>query len=176
MDMYKLKFTKLQNEILRLLCIKAGTLLNQRGIARILKVSPTAIAKALPLLKKEKLIKTERIKDLNFISVKLDRTYSKTISFKRTENLKLIYESGLIQFLTNEFPGCDVILFGSYSRGEDTIDSDIDLAIIGSKGKDMDLTKFDELFERTIRIQYFLDLKKIKNKNLKSNILRGIIL
>ena len=49
MDMYKLKWTRLQSEILRLLCIKSGQILNLRGIANCLKVSPTAVAK-LPAL------------------------------------------------------------------------------------------------------------------------------
>ena len=164
MDIYKLKFTRLQNEILRLLCIKAGMSLNQREIARILKVSPTAISKSLPLLEKEGLVEIKRKEKMNLISVELKRDNSKTISFKRIENLKLIYESGLADFLEKKFPGCDIVLFGSYSQGEDTIHSDIDIAI-NSKRKDFDLTKFDKMLERTII-----------NKNLELNISKGIVL
>ena len=69
----------------------------------------------------------------------------KTIELKRAENLKLISESGLVDFLENEFPGCSIILFGSYSRGDDTTNSDIDIAVIGTKGKKIKLTKFDKL-------------------------------
>ena len=64
MDMYKLKFTKLQLEIFRLLCVKAGERLNQRQIARLLKVSPTAIAKAIPKLEKESLLIKEKLDKL----------------------------------------------------------------------------------------------------------------
>ena len=45
-------------------------------------------------------------------------------------------------FRFNEFPGCAIILFGSYSRGEDILGledlgnmSDIDIAVIGNKRK-----------------------------------------
>ena len=47
MDTYKLKFTRLQNEIFRLFCINAGKILNKREISLILKVSPTAVANSI---------------------------------------------------------------------------------------------------------------------------------
>ena len=169
--MYKLKFTKLQNEIFRLLCIKAGISLNQRGIARILNVSPTAVAKALYLLDKENLVIVNKSKEMNLTSIQLNRDKAE---FKRVENLKLIYESGLLGFLEEKFPGSTIILFGSYSKGEDTIKSDIDIAIIG-KEKKIDLIKFDKLLERRIFLHFYPSLKEMK-KELKENILNGIIL
>ena len=48
----KLKLTNLQQEILRLLFLKAGTQLNQRQIANLLNVSAPAVLKALPRLEK----------------------------------------------------------------------------------------------------------------------------
>jgi predicted nucleotidyltransferase len=175
MDTYKLKFTKLQNEIFRLLCIKAGSSLNQRGISRLLRVSPTAVSKSLPALEKEGLAKIERSKTMNLSSVGFNRDNPRAIALKRTENLRLVYESGLADFLEEKFPGCAVILFGSYSLGEDTEKSDIDIAVIGSKRKEVDLTEFEKLLERSINIQFYEDIDKI-NKNLKSNILNGITL
>ena len=175
MDTYKLKFTKLQNEIFRLLCIKAGSSLNQRGISKLLKVSPTAVSKSLPMLEKEGLAKIERSKTMNLSSIRFNRDNPKAIALKRTENLRLVYESGLADFLEEKFPGCAVILFGSYSLGEDTEKSDIDIAVIGSKRKEVDLEKFEGLLERSINIQFYEDINKI-NKNLKSNILNGITL
>ena len=53
MDMYKLKFTVLQQEILRFLFIKAGMSFNARGLSRTLRVSPTAILKSIELLKRK---------------------------------------------------------------------------------------------------------------------------
>ena len=46
--------TSLQQEILRLLFVKSGMSLNQRGIARILEVTPPAVMKAIPKLEEEK--------------------------------------------------------------------------------------------------------------------------
>ncbi len=175
MDMYKLKFTKLQNEIFRLLCIKAGSSLNQREIARLLRVSPTAVSKSLPKLEHDGLLKVRRDKKMNLSSVELNREKPKTVALKRLENLKLVYESGLSDSIGDRFPGCTIILFGSYSLGEDTVKSDIDVAVIGSKKKHADLTRFEELLERKINVQFYKDMKDI-NKDLGSNILNGIAL
>lgn len=175
MDIYKLKFTRLQNEIFRLLCIKAGNSLNQRDVAKALRVSPTAISKSLSLLEKEELIKIKRIGSINLLSIEFNRENQRALNLKRVENFKMIYESGLVEFLFNNFPGCVVILFGSYSKGEDTITSDLDIAIIGSKDKDIDLTKFSKLLGREISINFYKSWKII-DEHLKNNLLNGLIL
>ena len=56
-NIHKLKLTRLQQEILRLLFTKVGTILNALAIARILGVSQAAVSKALPGLEKGGYIK-----------------------------------------------------------------------------------------------------------------------
>lgn len=182
MDMYKLKLTRLQNEIFRLLCIKAGNQLNQREIAKILRVSPTAISKSLTILEKEGLIFVKKIGNINLLSIGFNRDNQKAVNLKRIENLKILYELELPSFLTDNFPGCTIILFGSYSRGEDVnladLDgskSDIDIAVIGRKEKKIDLDNFEKYLEREININFYTSFKEI-NEHLKNNILNGIIL
>ena len=97
------------------------------------------------------------------------------MQLKRVDNLKLIYESGLADYLEKEFAGATIILFGSYSRGEDTNRSDIDIAIIGRKNKLIDLKIFESLLEREINLNFYDSFKEI-HKNLKENLLNGIIL
>jgi len=182
MDMYGIRWTRLQAEIFRFLSIKAGQSLNLRGIARPLKRSPTAVSKALQDLEKEGLIKVKKSDNIRLLSIELNRDNEKAIELKRVENLKLIYESGLANFLEESFPGTTIILFGSYSRGDDVWTneteenrSDIDIAVIGTKGKDIELTKFDKKLERTIIINFYPSFKEI-HKHLRDNILNGIIL
>ena len=175
METYKLKFTRLQNEIFRFLSIEAGMKFNQSKIAKMLKVSPTAIAKALPLLEKEELINFEKGDNINLNLVSFNRESPKAVFLKKIENLKLIQEAGLIDFLFNEFPGCTIILFGSYSKGEDSVTSDIDIAVVGTKGKEMDLAGFNKKLERTININFYESWKAI-HKHLRNNILNGITL
>lgn len=173
MDMYKLKFTKLQNEIFRLLCIRAGDALNQRQIAKALGVSPTAVGKSLKLLEKEGLAIAEKAGSIRLISVQLNRDNPKAIEFKRVENIRMIYESGILEYLAERFPGCSIILFGSYSSGQDRTGSDIDLAVMGTKGKPISIEKFENLYERRVSVHFYSDPKGI-GKNMKESIANGI--
>ena len=171
----KLKLTSLQQEILRLLSIKAGKSLNQRQIAKYLSVSSPAVMKALPELEKENLIKLQQDKETKRWSVELNRSHHQVMQLKRADNLKLVYESGLADFLEKEFAGAAIILFGSYSRGEDLINSDIDIAVVGRKDKQIDLTKYEQELERRININFYDAFKNI-HKHLKENLCNGIIL
>lgn len=174
MDTYKLKFTLLQNEIFRLLCINAGEKLNQRQIAKHLKATPTGIAQALQGLIKENLVKVEKSSTMNLNLVFLNRD-QKTLKLKQIENLKQINESSLAEHLEEAFPGTTIILFGSYCRGEDTLTSDIDIAIIGAKPKSIALISYEKLLERKINLNYYDSLKAI-DKELRENLCNGIVL
>ena len=178
MDIYNIKWTRLQHKILRFLCIKAGQTFNLREIARPLKVSPTAVSNALKKLKDSRIVSVESSEKINLMSIKLNRDNKEAVEFKRTENLRLIYESGLSDFLYNEFPGCSIVLFGSYSKGYDVSgkeSSDIDVAVVGSKEKKIDLSKFEKLLERTINLNFYDSWKAI-HKHLRDNIADGITL
>ena len=173
MDIYKLKWTILEREIFSLLCIKAGERLSQREVAQILNVSPTAVSNSTKKLKDSNLIKIEKTKTINFVSFNRDEL--RAIELKRVENLKNIYISGLSDYLEKELAGSTVILFGSYSKGEDTNTSDIDIAVIERKDKMLELEKYEKILNRRININFYDSWKKI-HENLKNNILNGIIL
>jgi len=174
-NIYKLKLTILQQEILRLLFLKAGITLNQRQIANFLDVSPPAVMKALPKLEQKSLIKFNQDKETKRWSIELNRDIHRVMQLKRVDNLKQIYETGLADFLEKEFAGATIILFGSYARGEDILNSDIDIAVINRKDKQIDLTKYEELLERKININVYDSFKNI-HKNLKENLCNGIML
>jgi len=174
-NIYELKLTNLQQQILRLLFVKAGTALNQRQISRVLSVSQPAVMKALPFLQKEKLVSLEQDKDSKRWAISLNRDNNKIMQLKRADNLKLIYESGLFDYLEKEFAGAVIILFGSYARGEDTLASDIDFAVVGRKEKTVNLTRFENAFERKININFY-DSFKVIHKHLRENLFNGIVL
>ena len=173
MDIYKLNFTMLELEIFQLLCARSGEKLSQREIAKLLGVSPTAVSNSIKKLKENELISVEKTKTINFISFK--RSEKRAVELKRVENLRNIYVSGLLDHLENTLPGGSIILFGSYSRGEDTNTSDIDIAVIGRKHRFFDFKKFEKMLNRKINL-YFYDSWKKMQKNLKNNILNGILL
>ncbi len=171
----KQRLTLLQNEILRVLFKKTGTTLNQRQLANCLNVTPPAIIKALPLLEKLNYIHTRKDEETKRYSIELNKENHRIIQLKRIDNLKQIYESGLADLLEKEYAGATILLFGSYSRGEDLFNSDIDLAVLERKEKNIDLTRFEKEFERKIHTLFFESWKKI-NEQLKNNILNGIVI
>jgi len=87
----------------------------------------------------------------------------------------MLYDVGLPHFLFEEFPGSTIILFGSYSKGEDVFDSDIDIAIVGVKEKTLNLKKFEGFLKREINLNFYQSFKDI-HKDLKNNLFNGIIL
>lgn len=173
MDIYKVKWTTLEADIFSLLCLRAGEKLSQRELAKILKVSPTAIANSLKKLKDSQLVTVDKTKTINFVS--FNRDGPKAIELKRVENLKNIYISGLSEYLHHELAGGTIILFGSYSRGEDTNTSDIDIAIIERKDKMLHLEPYRKTLRREINI-HFYDAWADIHKHLRNNILNGIVL
>ena len=174
-NIYKPKLTILQQRIFRLLCMRTGIFLNAHRISQVLQVSQAGVSKALPLLEKEGLITVSKDADSKRLAITLNREYHHTVWLKRVDNLNQVYESGLVQFFFDSYSNATVILFGSYASGEDNFSSDIDIALLGVTDKNIDLTKFNTLLERTIHINYYLSLKKLNNP-LLSNLCNGIIL
>lgn len=174
MDIYKEKFTKIEKEILRYLFLNTGKNSNQRTIALTLKVSPTAVANSIKNIQKQNLIKVIKNKLSNTFEIGINIDNDKTFFLKRVENLRMIYDSGLAEYLFDNFPGATIILFGSFAFGEDNYNSDIDIAVIGNK-KELKLEKFEKILNKKIIIQIFEDFEKI-HKNLKESIFNGIIL
>ena len=174
-NIYEQKLTNLQQKILRVLMIKSGISLNALNIARAINVSQPAISKSILYLVKENYILVEKDKESGRFAIQLNRENPFVMQLKRIENLKLIYESRLANFLEKEFAGGTIIIFGSYSRGDDTINSDIDFAIIGRKEKLIKLDKFEKILERKINISFYNSFGDI-HKNLKENIFNGFVL
>ena len=67
-------------------------------------------------------------------------------------------------------PKC-IILFGSYSRGEDTETSDIDIFVEAKKQR-IKIDKFEGVLKRKIEIHFNEDFNNY-SKELKNNIING---
>ncbi|MDE1848833.1 MAG: MarR family transcriptional regulator [Nanoarchaeota archaeon] len=173
--MHKLKFTILQLEILRFLCANAGRSFNARRIAQHLEVSQTAIAKSLPLLEKEKFILIEKDKESGRLAIELDKENKKVIEYKRAENLRVLYESGIVDFLSEEFANSAIIVYGDYANGEDIFSSDIEIAIVKSSKSNPNLSKYEKELGKKIELNSFSSFGKI-DSSLKNKILNGIVL
>ncbi len=175
MNIYKLQFTQLQTEIIRFLMLFPEKEFNQRRIAQSLGFSMTAVSKSLPLLEKLELASIKKDPESGRLSIRLNTDNPRITGMKRAENLRSFYESGLDMFLEEKFAGAPIILFGSYSRGEDVSSSDIDIAIIGRKEKAADMKEYEKKLFRKISLHFYDSLYSINN-NLKENIINGIVI
>jgi predicted nucleotidyltransferase len=175
MDWDKLKFTKLEEEILNFLFRNPTSEFNGKELAKEVKASQTAVAKSIKSLFEKNII---NLKKKILLSIRLNREDEDIFILKRIYNLKNLYSSELVNELSKNFKGGSISVFGSYASGEDTEDSDIDIAIIDNSKKKIEdnrLLKYEKKLQRNISLHFFKDLKSI-NSNLRNNIINGIIL
>ena len=103
--------------------------------------------------------------------VSLNKT-GKTLALKRSHNFESLFKSGLIAYLKDRYEEPKaIVVFGSYADGTDTSESDIDIAVI-SKGKEIDLKKFEKKLCRKINL---LILDRVPKK-FKNSLANGIVL
>lgn len=142
-----------------------------KEISKKIKLAPTSVRKHIQDLKKEGLIMDKETIPFKGVVANLDS--SKFVFYKKAFNLFSIFE--LREKIINFLAPSAIILFGSYSRGEDTEESDIDLIVIMKTKKEIDLKKFEEFLGRRIHLTYVNSLEKL-DKNVKENAKRGAIL
>ena len=145
-------------------------------ISKKSKLAHTSVKKYLKELKRKNIIREEverkgTRKFPLFIANLDNNQYKKN---KKIHNLLKLIESGLIEFLKDNLMPKSIVLFGSYQRGENSEDSDIDIFVECKKEK-LDLTKFKKLLKRNIQLHFKGDFKKYP-KELKNNIINGVIL
>ena len=94
---------------------------------------------------------------------------------KQFVNLLSIYECGLVEKITTvyNYPEA-VVLFGSYSRGEDTKRSDVDIGIVTKRRLDFSTSSFETKLGRKISI-HELELEKAAPEFL-NDLANGIVL
>lgn len=133
---------------------------------------PSAIRYAKEL-EKEGILQSTIIAGIKLYSA--DRTSKQFLLEKKLYNIKSLFSSGLVEFLVNECNNPNIALFGSYARGEDVEDSDIDLYIETNK-REIDLKKFENTLKRGIQLFIYKKIGNVENKELANNILNGITL
>ena len=107
-----------------------------KDISRNIKLAHTSVKKYLEQLVEQKLIieTKEQRGQRQFPMFQANLGNGEFKEYKKISNLIEIQESKLINFLRNKTMPKSIILFGSYARGEDIEDSDIDLFIEAKRG------------------------------------------
>ncbi len=145
--------------------------LRVREIERTLKLPLPSVIRYCKELEYEGILAIEKTGNVNFYTANRNEAY---LLEKKLFNIKILYESGLIEYLKQELSNPVVVLFGSYAKGEDTEESDIDLYIETPAKKQVHLEKFKKILKREIQIFPHRNIKEITNHHLANNIINGI--
>ena len=145
-------------------------------ISRNIRLAHTSVKTNLIKLVKEGLIQ-EKILKKGRRRFPVYNAITNNKEFKRQKilnNIKSLYDSGFVDFLEDKLAPRAIVLFGSYRRGEDTEDSDIDIFIEGIE-EEINLTVLEKEFKRKIQLHFKKDFTEY-SKELKNNIINGIVL
>src|SRR3989344_988076 len=150
-----------------------------RELARLAKKSPTTVSKLLLNLEKENLLVSAR--KLNHLFYKANAENKSFKDFKACSNIGQLRRSGLIDYLDKELNHPEaIVLFGSFRKAEDIPASDVDLLVISSLKKQLNLKRFEDKIGRKIDLFVHsnaeIEKMKTKNKELLNNWLNGVVL
>lgn len=102
-----------------------------RELARLLKISPMTVKRALEVLVLDGLITREEKKNQILYRANMDNLtfrYAK-ISY----NLSYLESYNVVEYLLNQNPGISsIVLYGSFAKGENDKNSDLDLLVIST--------------------------------------------
>jgi len=143
-----------------------------RELERLSGLSMPGVRKIVQKMEKENLLLSKKE---NVVKNYYAARNEKFISLKRAYNLYSIFTSGLLNFLKEIYEEPEsIILFGSFSKGEDISKSDIDIAIITRKRESTDLSAFEKKLGRKIRL-YEIKIEKAEPEFLNT-LANGIVL
>ena len=142
-----------------------------REISKTIGLAPTSVRKHIKELIHDGMIIKKRAKPFDGFAA--NRENDDFLFYKRIYNLYSLRE--LIAFLASSYYPKAIILFGSYSRGEDTENSDIDIVVLTKAPKEVNMKSFDAQLKRTIHILPLPSLDKLDD-TIRKKVLNGILL
>jgi len=155
----------INNKLFLFLCRRPHSEHHIRELGRLIGISAPTVIENLRELKKKKIVKTRKVGRSILVSAELNDNF---IHLKKWINVLLLVDSGLVDKISEKAPQ-SVILFGSYSRGEDHEKSDIDIAV--DEDYSLDFTEYEKALERNIQIHAIYELRKSVIKNLRQGVL-----
>jgi predicted nucleotidyltransferase len=165
--------TDKENEVIETIFSKPEYKFHIRELGRITKIHPNTIIKITDKLAKNKIVLKRKHK--NLVEVYCNHESESYKRKKQLFNISQIHDSGLLDYLIEFYNHPQtIILFGSYSRGEDWSTGDIDIAIVSNKKEKPSLTKFEKKLKRKIHLLAF-NYKEI-SKEFYNNLINGFVL
>ena len=122
------KFNKKELGVLDYLLQHCEKEFHLREISRSLKVSSSTAKMALDKLIKKGFIKEKKTANLRIFKCDIENIIVRQM--KITKNISWIMEKGLIEILKEELNPISIVLFGSFAKGINKEDSDLDILVI----------------------------------------------
>lgn len=142
-----------------------------KEIGKKINLAPTSVKNNTEALLKEELIKKINSKPFNGLIA--NRENQKFLDYKQVYNLFSLIQ--LKEEIINKIGPKTIILFGSYQRGEDIENSDIDVLIISKIKKNLNLSIFEKNLSRKIHLTFADNLEKLE-KGIKENVKNGWVI
>lgn len=146
-----------------------------REVARITKKNPVTVKRMLAEQVKSRVLRLKIERRFYLYSANTENPDYK--SMKRQYNQFKLIKSSLIDSIKREFNLPTIILFGSYEKGEDNENSDVDIFILTETKKEIGLIKFERKIKRRIQLHIFSHKQfkalKSKNRGLFNSIING---
>ncbi|MBL7169758.1 MAG: nucleotidyltransferase domain-containing protein [Candidatus Aenigmarchaeota archaeon] len=147
-----------------------------RKLAKETGLSTTAVISATEELEEFEIVKVEKTDITTNIKANLES--DSCIFYKKVFNLYRLERYAIIEELKRFFRPEIIVLFGSFAKGEDIEESDIDVLIISNVVDILDnvnLSKYEKLLNRKINLHILPSLEKSSNE-FKNTIANGIVL
>jgi len=143
-----------------------------RGLADETGLAPSTVSRITRELGKQELLEINEEGVRNRIRPKNESDAFKDL--KKSYNLYILSSSGLVNEIMGDAIPEALVLFGSYSRGEDKKSSDIDIALINGRQIDVELESYEEKFNREINI-HNIELEEV-GENFIETLANGVVL
>ncbi len=157
---------------------KPYELFHIREVAKLTGISHTAVRNYLIRFVKDGFLK--EVSSKPYAGYTADVDSERYLLLKQYYNLEKLQQTGILKKLEQEYSFPAIVLFGSYAKGTDDEKSDIDIAIISTVKKEINITSFTKELERPVNLIIF-DKKawnetKKKNPHLINSLCNGIVL
>ena len=166
-------FSKSEFVVLNVLFTKPSQIYHLRGLSVLTGLSTTSVSRVVSHLQKEQVITVEKTRITTNIRVDLNSMNYKF--YKKLYNLYLLHKFEIVEKIVLSFRPKAVVLFGSYSKGEDMEGSDIDLLVLSSRRESIDLTRFERKLHRKINLVIVDSLDK-SSSEFKNGVANGMVL
>jgi predicted nucleotidyltransferase len=144
-----------------------------REIERQTGLSIGTVSKYVPDIVLQDHAKVEVMPNAKYVTAVPDS--ERFVMLKRIANMKRLYTSGLIDHLATELRPIALVLFGSFGKGTDFEDSDIDICVIGGRKKEIDLRKFEKKLAREIKLVELQNLERCEPE-FRQAVANGVVL